>query len=136
MIYDYKDTSNTQENFISLISNNNVYMVGDVKQSIYRFRNANPYIFKSKYDSYSNSNKGIKIDLLKNFRSRDNVLQNINLLFDLFMDDEIGGADYKVSHRMIFGNNTYINEGKTDQNYDMDIITYNDKEIDVSKDEE
>ena len=136
LVDEYQDTNDTQERFISLISNNNVYMVGDIKQSIYRFRNANPYIFKSKYDSYSNSNKGIKIDLLKNFRSRDNVLQNINLLFDLFMDDEIGGADYKVSHRMIFGNNTYINEGKTDQNYDMDIITYNDKEIDVSKDEE
>ena len=136
LVDEYQDTNDTQERFISLISKNNVYMVGDIKQSIYRFRNANPYIFKSKYDSYSNSNKGIKIDLLKNFRSRDNVLQNINLLFDLFMDDEIGGADYKVSHRMIFGNNTYINEGKTDQNYDMDIITYNDKEIDVSKDEE
>ena len=136
LVDEYQDTNDTQERFISLISKNNVYMVGDIKQSIYRFRNANPYIFKSKYDSYSNSNKGIKIDLLKNFRSRDNVLQNINLLFDLFMDDEIGGADYKVSHRMIFGNNTYINEGKTDQNYNMDIITYNDKEIDVSKDEE
>ena len=136
LVDEYQDTNDTQEKFISLISNNNVYMVGDIKQSIYRFRNANPYIFKRKYDLYSNSSRGIKIDLLKNFRSRENVLRNINLLFDLFMDDKIGGADYKVSHRMIFGNNAYINEGKTDQNYDMDIITYNDKEIDVSKDEE
>ena len=136
LVDEYQDTNDTQERFISLISKNNVYMVGDIKQSIYRFRNANPYIFKKKYDLYSNSKQGIKIDLLKNFRSRENVLQNINLLFDLFMDDKIGGADYKVSHRMIFGNNTYNNEGKTDQNYDMDIITYNDKEIDVSKDEE
>ena len=136
LVDEYQDTNDTQERFISLISKNNVYMVGDIKQSIYRFRNANPYIFKKKYDLYSNSKQGIKIDLLKNFRSRENVLQNINLLFNLFMDDKIGGADYKVSHRMIFGNNTYNNEGKTDQNYDMDIITYNDKEIDVSKDEE
>ncbi len=136
LVDEYQDTSDTQERFISLISNNNVYMVGDIKQSIYRFRNANPYIFKKKYDLYRDTNQGIKIDLLKNFRSRENVLQNINLLFDLFMDDDIGGADYKVSHRMIFGNNTYSNEGKTNQNYDMDIITYNDKEINVSKDEE
>ena len=46
LIDEYQDTSDTQEEFISLISNNNVYMVGDIKQSIYRFRNANPYIFK------------------------------------------------------------------------------------------
>ena len=110
MIDEYQDTSDTQELFISLISNNNVYMVGDIKQSIYRFRNANPYIFKNKYDSYSKLQNGVKIDLLKNFRSRKEVLENINLLFDLFMDDNIGGADYRVSHRMQFGNTLYINE--------------------------
>ena len=48
MIDEYQDTSDMQETFISLIENNNVYMVGDVKQSIYRFRNANPDIFKIK----------------------------------------------------------------------------------------
>ena len=53
-------------------------MVGDIKQSIYRFRNANPYIFKNKYDTYSSNNGGIKIDLNKNFRSREEVINNIN----------------------------------------------------------
>ena len=53
MIDEYQDTSDIQEEFISLIENNNVYMVGDIKQSIYRFRNANPYIFKNKYENYS-----------------------------------------------------------------------------------
>ena len=48
MIDEYQDTSDLQETFISLIANHNVYMVGDIKQSIYRFRNANPYIFKEK----------------------------------------------------------------------------------------
>ena len=129
MVDEYQDTSDTQEMFISLISHNNVYMVGDIKQSIYRFRNANPYIFKNKYDTYRDTDAGCKIDLLKNFRSRDRVLDNINLLFDLFMDDEIGGADYKASHRMVFGNTTYIEEGKTDQNYDMDIYTYDKSEL-------
>ena len=71
LIDEYQDTSDTQERFISLIANNNTYMVGDIKQSIYRFRNANPYIFKNKYDMYSKRNNGIKIDLLKNFRSRE-----------------------------------------------------------------
>ncbi len=137
LVDEYQDTSDTQEKFISLISNNNVYMVGDIKQSIYRFRNANPYIFKNKYDTYRDTDLGIKIDLLKNFRSRREVLANINLLFDLFMDDDIGGADYKASHRMVFGNETYINEGLTEQNYDLDVITYNKDELgNITKDEE
>ena len=124
MIDEYQDTNDLQEYFISLISNNNVYMVGDIKQSIYRFRNANPYIFKNKYDLYNNTDQGIKIDLLKNFRSRSEVLDNINLLFDNLMTDSYGGADYKVSHRMIFGNKTYVNEGKTSQDYNLKILEY------------
>ena len=135
MVDEYQDTSDIQEKFISLISKNNVYMVGDIKQSIYRFRNANPYIFKNKYDLYSKTDKGIKIDLNKNFRSREEVLSNINLLFNLFMDDEIGGANYKESHQMIFGNNMYNEEGKTNQDYNMDIITYLDDDKKISKDE-
>ena len=123
MIDEYQDTNDLQEYFISLISNNNVYMVGDIKQSIYRFRNANPNIFKSKYDKYSLLDGGEKIDLNKNFRSRDEVLKNINLIFDNIMTDSIGGADYTNGHQMVFGNNTYeIN--KPNQNYHMDIYTY------------
>jgi len=137
LVDEYQDTSDTQEKFISLISHNNVYMVGDIKQSIYRFRNANPYIFKNKYDTYRDTDAGIKIDLLKNFRSRKEVLENINLLFDLFMDDEIGGADYKASHRMVFGNQTYLEEGKTEQNYNLDVVTYDATSLGkLTKDEE
>ena len=124
LVDEYQDTSDIQEEFINLIANNNVYMVGDIKQSIYRFRNANPYIFKDKYDRYSNNIDGIKIDLLKNFRSREEVLNNINLLFNEIMTDEIGGADYIKSHNMIFGNNSYIKEGKTDLDYNMEIYEY------------
>ena len=124
MIDEYQDTNDIQEEFISLISNNNVYMVGDIKQSIYRFRNANPYIFKNKYDSYSKNNGGIKIDLNKNFRSREETLNNINILFNLIMDDTIGGADYKYSHQMIFGNKTYNESGKTNQNNNFEIYNY------------
>jgi ATP-dependent helicase/nuclease subunit A len=136
LVDEYQDTSDTQEKFISLISNNNVYMVGDIKQSIYRFRNANPYIFKNKYDLYRDTDAGIKIDLVKNFRSRKEVLDNINLLFDLFMDDEIGGADYKASHRMVFGNTSYIEQGYTEQNYNLDVLTYKEVPKPFTKDEQ
>lgn len=136
LVDEYQDTSDTQEKFISLISNNNVYMVGDIKQSIYRFRNANPYIFKNKYDSYRDTDAGIKIDLVKNFRSRKEVLENINLLFDLFMDDEIGGANYKESHRMVFGNNSYLEQGYTEQNYNLDVLTYKEVPKPFTKDEQ
>ena len=124
LVDEYQDTSDTQEMFISLISRNNVYMVGDIKQSIYRFRNANPLLFKEKYDMYQNTDQGEKIDLLKNFRSRGEVLDNINLLFNLWMDEQFGGAAYKESHQMNFGNTSYIEEGKTDENYQMEILTY------------
>ncbi len=124
LVDEYQDTSDLQEIFISMISNNNVYMVGDVKQSIYRFRNANPYIFKEKYDNYALGKGGMKIDLTKNFRSRKEVLANINLIFDYIMSDDIGGAAYKVSHRMNFGNMSYENEGHTEQGYDFKIKTY------------
>ena len=124
MIDEYQDTNDIQETFIKMIENDNVYMVGDIKQSIYRFRNANPYIFKSKYDEYSNNIDGIKIDLVKNFRSRREVLTNINKIFNYVMDDEIGGADYQKSHQMVYGNTSYIEEGKTNYDYNMSFLTY------------
>jgi len=126
LVDEYQDTNDIQEEFINLIENNNVYMVGDIKQSIYRFRNANPYIFKNKYDMYSKNINGIKIDLNKNFRSREEVLDNINIIFNKIMDDTIGGANYKESHNMIFGNNTYNETGKVDNNHNMEIISYED----------
>ena len=124
MIDEYQDTNDVQEEFISYISNNNVYMVGDIKQSIYRFRNANPYIFKNKYDSYSKNINGIKIDLNKNFRSREEVINNINLMFDRIMDDTIGGASYRVSHRMVYGNPMYQGDGDSGVNNNFEVYSY------------
>lgn len=136
MIDEYQDTNDLQEILINMISDNNVYMVGDIKQSIYRFRNANPDIFKEKYNKYSNHIGGEKIDLNKNFRSREEVLNNINLLFNKVMDESIGGADYIKSHQMIFGNKSYINKGKTIQNYDFELYSYMyDKKSEYSKEE-
>ena len=135
MIDEYQDTNDVQEKFISLISNNNVYMVGDIKQSIYRFRGSNPSLFKLKYDLYSKNNEGIKIDLLENFRSRSEIVDGINKIFSLIMDNDIGGAEYKVSHEMKFGNKDYLsNFYKTD--YNIDILEYeSDPSKEISNDE-
>lgn len=136
MIDEYQDTSDLQDKFISLLENDNVYMVGDIKQSIYRFRNANPNLFKEKYDNYSKNYGGIKIDLNKNFRSREEVLSDINLIFDCIMDDKIGGADYSKTHRMIFGNNTYNEKGKMEHSNHLEVYRYPyDKNFEYKKEE-
>lgn len=135
MVDEYQDTNDIQEKFISLIENNNVYMVGDIKQSIYRFRNANPNIFRNKYNNYEKLNGGIKIDLLKNFRSRFEVLDDINLIFNLVMDDKIGGAEYKETHQMIFGNTSYIEEGKIEESHNFEILNYKYEDKTYSKEE-
>ncbi len=135
MVDEYQDTNDIQEYFISLISKNNVYMVGDIKQSIYRFRNANPTIFKNKYDLYSKKNQGIKIDLVKNFRSREEVLKNINEIFNYLMNNSLGGANYQESHQMIFGNKIYQEDGKTNQNNNLEILCYNNEKNKFSNSE-
>lgn len=120
MIDEYQDTNDLQDLFISLIEHDNVYMVGDIKQSIYRFRNANPDIFQKKYDSYQLP-KAEVINLNKNFRSRNEVVAAINLIFDRLMDRKVGGADYQQSHRMVFGQEKYLN-GR--DNHNLQILTY------------
>lgn len=135
MIDEYQDTNDLQETFIKLLENNNVYMVGDIKQSIYRFRNANPLIFKDKYDRYSINNGGKKIDLLKNFRSREEVLYNINEIFAPLMTQDIGGINYKESHAMVYGNKAYIEKGANDYNNYLDILTYNNEDKKYTNDE-
>ncbi len=131
MIDEYQDTNDLQELFISKIANNNVYMVGDIKQSIYRFRNANPGIFKDKYDKYANHIGGEKIDLLKNFRSRREVLDNINTIFNLIMGEDFGGVNYQNNHAMVYGNLSYIKNGANNLNNNMEIMKYDyqDKEF-------
>ncbi len=133
MIDEYQDTNDIGDYFISLISNHNVYMVGDIKQSIYRFRNANPNIFMDKYNRYKNHQDGEKIDLNKNFRSRREVLDDINFLFSKLMDEEIGGADYHHGHAMVFGNHSYECEGATSEYYHMNLLNYEYAETELSK---
>ena len=112
LIDEYQDTSDIQELLISKISNNNVYVVGDIKQSIYRFRYANPDIFKKKYEDYSKGVGGKKIDLTNNFRSRFEVLRDINLFFNKTMSSSVGGADYTNGHQLVAGNLSYLKDEK------------------------
>lgn len=120
LIDEYQDTSDIQELLISKISNNNVYVVGDIKQSIYRFRYANPDIFRTKYENYSKGINGKKIDLTNNFRSRFEVLRDINLFFNKTMSSSVGGADYTRGHQLIAGNLSYIKDDK----YTCEILSY------------
>ena len=129
LIDEYQDTNDLQEEFINRIQNNNVYMVGDIKQSIYRFRNANPDLFKEKYDLYLEDNENELIELAHNFRSKDEVLNGANLIFDRTMDKDIGGADYKKAHHMISGRK---DKSISSQNNNLEILNY---EYDPKKEE-
>ena len=121
LIDEYQDTNDLQDGFISLIERDNVYMVGDVKQSIYRFRNANPSLFMKKYAEYSANGKDELIRLPHNFRSRKEILDDVDVIFDRVMDLSVGGADYKGSHHMANGRNEEAYEG---QDPELEILTY------------
>lgn len=137
MLDEYQDTSDIQETLISYISNNNVYMVGDIKQSIYRFRNANPKIFSDKYDTYSkDSSKGKVINLMRNFRSRKEVLDDINVLFNKIMSVDYGGVNYSKGHEFVFGNLAYNDNIFANQSNNLEIYNYvKDKDFNYSRDE-
>lgn len=123
LVDEYQDTSDLQEAFLKAIEHNNLYMVGDIKQSIYRFRNANPYIFKNKYDAYDTNLGGYKIDLLHNFRSRAEVIADINMIFSALMTSNLGDADYKNSHQMNFGLEEY-ERNKPNLDFHLEDLVY------------
>ncbi|XFA99201.1 UvrD-helicase domain-containing protein [Candidatus Izemoplasma sp. B36] len=129
MIDEYQDTNDLQVHFVSLISNNNLFMVGDIKQSIYGFRDANPKHFLKKYLDYSKNNGGVLIDLRQNFRSRSQVLEDINHIFKEVMDHEIGGINYQAGQSLIPGQDKYNKHKKDNQNYGIDVIKYDSLEL-------
>jgi ATP-dependent helicase/nuclease subunit A len=98
---EYQDTNMVQETILKLVSkdqeqNGNLFMVGDVKQSIYRFRLAEPNLFLGKYNSFTHdgSSPGLRIDLARNFRSRNEVLDATNYLFKQVMGEKVGEIEY------------------------------------------
>ncbi len=100
MIDEYQDSNLVQEMILTSISGMeqdryNLFMVGDVKQSIYRFRLARPELFMEKYRTYSmDKGKCRRVDLHKNFRSRDQVLSGVNFIFEQIMEEQLGGVQY------------------------------------------
>ena len=102
MIDEYQDSNYVQEAILSAVSGgggrNNRFMVGDVKQSIYRFRLARPELFMEKYDTYSSEDAPCrKICLDRNFRSRPQVLDSVNDLFYRIMKRDVGGVEYDAA---------------------------------------
>ncbi len=108
-IDEYQDSNLVQEYILTAISkNNNIFMVGDVKQSIYKFRQAMPELFLSKYEKYQKKEdrepeEDLKIQLFKNFRSKQNVLQFTNLVFEDIMSEELGDIDYNEEEFLNLG---------------------------------
>ena len=105
LIDEYQDTNNLQNVIFNAISNNNsnLFIVGDVKQSIYRFRSAAPYIFNNDKNNAFLDKFPKLITLSKNFRSRKEVLDFCNYVFESTMSDEIGEVDYNDSEKLYLG---------------------------------
>ena len=104
---EYQDTNEIQEKIINSISNgNNLIMVGDVKQSIYGFRNSSPEIFLDKYNNYSIGNGGELKFLRLNYRSQKVILDYCNYLFGKLMKTRTSGIDYKSNHSFELGNDS------------------------------
>ena len=103
MVDEYQDTNGVQETILKLVSQeSNRFMVGDVKQSIYRFRLAEPSLFMDKYNTYPLDDAGIdrRIDLSRNFRSEAGILHAVNFLFQQLMTRNAAEMDYGEQERL------------------------------------
>ena len=145
-IDEYQDSNLVQEYILTSISNgNNIYMVGDVKQSIYKFRQAVPDLFLKKYkhyglekvNEYENKNEnGMKIKLFKNFRSRLNVLDFTNIIFENIMSERLGEIDYTEEEFLNLGASFENKEGQ-ELRTEIDIIDLKkEEEIEVKSEDE
>lgn len=101
LVDEYQDTNLVQESILKLVTKDeeatgNLFMVGDVKQSIYRFRLAEPFLFLSKYKRFTQeaNQTGMRIDLSKNFRSRSEIVDGTNYLFKQIMGEQVGEIIY------------------------------------------
>ena len=144
-IDEYQDSNIVQEHILSSISrSNNMFMVGDVKQSIYKFRQARPELFIKKYQEYKlKEEKGkddnLKIQLFKNFRSRDNILKFTNLIFQDIMSFRVGDIEYNEDEYLNLGADypelgTENDEYKTELNI-IDIKENTDDQTDDTEQE-
>ena len=144
-IDEYQDSNLIQEFILTSISNGkNLFMVGDVKQSIYKFRQARPELFISKYETYKleselQQDDDLKIQLFKNFRSKETILDFTNIIFDKIMAKELGDIDYNEQEYLNLGasypeieKDKQVNQGKIE----IDLINLNTEKNDFSEKEE
>lgn len=112
LVDEYQDINLVQETILTVVSdqigNGNMFMVGDVKQSIYRFRHAEPTLFIEKYKQFeTDASAGHRIDLARNFRSRKEVLTGANYLFRQIFDEALGEIAYDEKAELVYGNRGY-----------------------------
>ncbi len=140
-IDEYQDSNYVQEYILTSVSKgNNIFMVGDVKQSIYKFRQACPDLFLDKYSKYNLKDEGItsgqKIQLFKNFRSRSNILDVTNIIFENIMSNKLGDIDYNENEFLNLGAD-YKNPEESVKNYagktEIHVIDLKEPEINVFK---
>lgn len=133
MIDEYQDSNYVQETILRAISRevvgqNNLFMVGDVKQSIYRFRLARPELFMEKFDTYETTDAPCqRIDLHKNFRSRDTVLTFTNDIFYRIMKRNLGGVDYTDEAALYCGAD--YPAGEKEDAFDSEILLTTTQEL-------
>ena len=133
MIDEYQDSNYVQETILRAISRevvgqNNLFMVGDVKQSIYRFRLARPELFMEKFDTYETADAPCqRIDLHKNFRSRDTVLAFTNDIFYRIMKRNLGGVDYTDEAALYCGAD--YPAGEKEDAFDSEILLTTTQEL-------
>ena len=135
MVDEYQDNSHTQERMLELLSNgHNRFMVGDIKQSIYRFRQADPQIFNGKFQLFlENPDVGKLILLKENFRSQSEVLDATNGVFSHLMDQEIGDILYDKTHMLVAGSDK---QKEPHPENETEVLIYNSDEASVTPDEE
>ncbi|MBQ3408713.1 MAG: helicase-exonuclease AddAB subunit AddA [Clostridia bacterium] len=144
-IDEYQDSNYVQEYILTSVSKgNNIFMVGDVKQSIYKFRQACPDLFLDKYNRYNlkddNIRDGQKIQLFKNFRSRSNILDVTNIIFENIMSNKLGDIEYNENEFLNLGADYKAPEDTKIKNYagktELHVIDLKDPEINVFKDDD
>lgn len=138
LVDEYQDSNMIQEFILSTISKNRMFMVGDVKQSIYRFRQARPDLFLRKYQSFPNVEEHLesnsqKILLFKNFRSNENIIDATNYIFEKIMSKEVGEIDYDEKEFLRFGAEYYGYQGEPAE---IDLIETKNQEEDFALEEE
>lgn len=139
MVDEYQDSNRVQEEILEAISGKvnsrfNRFVVGDVKQSIYSFRKACPDIFMEKYDNYVSGNAGCKrIDLSSNYRSRSEVIDSVNFIFERIMDKDFGMVSYDSAARLNRG--AIYPDTECDNTTEL-IVMNNNKELLLSAQEQ